>query len=76
MFYEAAKVLSNAVSEEELANGTVYPSFLRIKDVSSKIAVAITKVAVNEGLAQKYFLDNVEENIKNLMYQPDYPEYI
>ena len=76
MFYEAAKVLSSSVTEDELANGTVYPSFLRIKEISARIAMAITKVGVEDGLVQGHFLTHIEENIKNSMYRPEYPEYL
>ena len=76
MFYEAAKVLSNSVTEDELANGTIYPSFLRIKEISAQIAMSITKVGIEDGLVQGHFLTRMEENIKNSMYKPDYPEYM
>jgi malate dehydrogenase (oxaloacetate-decarboxylating)(NADP+) len=76
MFYEAAKVLSSSVTEDELANGTVYPSFLRIKEVSAQIAMSITKVGIEDGLVPDHFLMRMEENIQNSMYQPDYQEYM
>jgi malate dehydrogenase (oxaloacetate-decarboxylating)(NADP+) len=76
MFYQAAKTLAGSVTEDELANGTVYPSFLRIKEVSVQIAKSIVKVAIEDGLVPGQFLNHAEENIKKSMYQPDYPEYI
>lgn len=76
MFFEAAKALASQVSTEDLANGTVYPSVSKIRDVSTQIAIAVTKVAVEQGLAQHHYLANIEENIKKTMYQPDYREYL
>ena len=76
MFYKAAKVLSDSVTDDELANGTVYPSFSRIKDVSARIAISVVKVGIEDGLVPGHFLNNIEENIKNSMYKPDYPEYM
>ncbi len=75
MFYEAAKVLAGMVTAEELANGTVYPSFARIREVSVRIAMAITRVGVEEGLVQSHYLENLEENLRNIMYHPDYLAY-
>ncbi len=76
MFYMAAKVVSEAVSDEELSNGTLYPAFARIKEVSARIAMAITNVAVEDGLVPDYFLNNMAENIVDSMYMPDYPVYL
>jgi malate dehydrogenase (oxaloacetate-decarboxylating)(NADP+) len=76
MFYEAAKVVSASVTEEELANGTVYPSFLRIKEVSVQIAMAIVRVGIEDGLVPGHFLTHMKESIKDSMYIPDYPEYL
>ncbi len=76
MFFTAAKSLASMVTDEDLANGTVYPSVDRIREVSAQIAIAITKVAVEEGLVQGHYLMDVEENIKHSMYQPDYANYL
>jgi malate dehydrogenase (oxaloacetate-decarboxylating)(NADP+) len=76
MFYEAAKVLARMVTDEELAKGTVYPSFTRIREVSLQIAMAITRVGVDEGLVREQYLENMEENIRKMMYHPDYGVYI
>lgn len=76
MFYMAAKVLAATVTEEELSAGTVFPSFARIREVSLQIAIAITKVGVEEGFVQSHYLDNMEENIRGTMYHPDYVPYI
>ena len=76
MFYEAAKTLAGSVTENELANGTVYPSFQRIKEVSLRIAMSVVKVAIEDGLVPGHYLTHIEENIKKSMYKPDYPEYM
>lgn len=76
MFYEAAKVLASMVTDEELSRGTVYPAFTRIKEVSVQIAMAITRVGVEEGLVRNQYLENMEENIRNSMYHPDYADYL
>jgi malate dehydrogenase (oxaloacetate-decarboxylating)(NADP+) len=75
MFYKAAKVLAASVTDEELAQGNVYPSFKRIKEVSVQIAVAVTKVGIADGVVPGHYLTRIEENIRNIMFWPGYPEY-
>jgi malate dehydrogenase (oxaloacetate-decarboxylating)(NADP+) len=76
MFYEAANAVAASVTEEELAHGTVYPSFQRIREVSLRIAMAVTKVGIEDGLVPGHFLNHMEENITESMYTPEYPKYI
>jgi malate dehydrogenase (oxaloacetate-decarboxylating)(NADP+) len=75
MFYEAAKTLSKEITTEELSEGTIFPSFSRIREVSIRIAMAVTRVAVEEGLVQSHYLENMEEKIREIVYHPDYTEY-
>ncbi|KAI7899967.1 uncharacterized protein BX663DRAFT_519153 [Cokeromyces recurvatus] len=51
MIYEASKALANSLTEEESANGWIYPSLKRIREVSSLIAAAVCKEAIHENLA-------------------------
>jgi malate dehydrogenase (oxaloacetate-decarboxylating)(NADP+) len=73
MFLEAAKVLTSFVTDEDLSNGTVYPSFDNIRDISAAIATAVTNIAIEDGLSEKNKKPSMEEHIKEKMYQPDYP---
>jgi malate dehydrogenase (oxaloacetate-decarboxylating)(NADP+) len=76
MFYEAAKVLAHSVNEAELANGTVYPSFQRIKDVSVDIAMAVVKVGVEDLDVPIHLMNDLEEGIRKSMYTPEYANYM
>jgi len=76
MFLEAARVVSESVTEEELASGQVYPSFKRIRTVSSGIAEAVARVAIEENLSQMTLSDDPTSDIHACMYNPDYPNYI
>lgn len=49
MLYAAATTLSDCVSEEELAQGKVFPDINNIREVSRKIAVRVAEVAEEEG---------------------------
>ena len=73
MFLEAAKVLSSFVSEADLSNGTVYPSFDNIREISAAIATAVTNIAIDERLSQKKKTPSMMDHISKKMYQPDYP---
>jgi malate dehydrogenase (oxaloacetate-decarboxylating)(NADP+) len=72
MFLEAARVLAQQVSEDDLAAGTIYPPLASIRQVSLAIAVAVAEQAWEEGLARNERPDNVEHMIAELMYDPDY----
>jgi malate dehydrogenase (oxaloacetate-decarboxylating)(NADP+) len=53
MLYVAAEALANYVSEEELAQGKVFPNITKIRDVSKKVAVAVIEEAIRTGQASK-----------------------
>ena len=76
MFSVAAKALANAVSEDDLAQGRIYPSLTRIKEVSTAIATAVAGVAYSQGLARKPKPDDLSAYIKFQMYEPEYHRYV
>ena len=72
MFLEAARVLAQRVSEQDLESSTIYPPLSDIRQVSLAIAVAVAEQAWEEGLAQEERPDDVERMIAGLMYDPRY----
>lgn len=75
MLYVAAEALANFVSDEELAQGKVFPHITSIRQVSHAIAVAVIKEAVHEGEAKKLdekHLSNLDEYVRRKMYDPIY----
>ncbi|KAJ3339665.1 hypothetical protein HDU93_007891 [Gonapodya sp. JEL0774] len=53
MVYVAAASLADSLNESEQAEGLIYPSLPRIRDISAQIAVAVCKEAVLEDVAQE-----------------------
>jgi len=76
MFYQAAKALAQLVSEDDLAQGRIYPPLAKIRAVSLKIAEVVAEVAYEKGLASKPKPEDISAYLKSLMYEPEYPVYI
>jgi len=76
MFLAAAKALASEVSEDELAQGSVYPPISRIREVSATIATAVAEVAYRHDLATKPKPGDILGYIKSLMYEPKYQSYV
>jgi len=76
MFLEAAKVLAGVVTDEDLSTGCVYPPLESIREVSLKIAVAVTRIAIREGLSSMEDTVDLEDKIRAAMFNPAYPNYV
>jgi malate dehydrogenase (oxaloacetate-decarboxylating)(NADP+) len=72
MFFVAAKVLAEQVSEEDLNLGRVYPSLSKIRQVSELIAVAVAEVAYAEDLARVPRPENLAAAVREAMFDPEY----
>ncbi|HEX9633105.1 MAG TPA: NAD-dependent malic enzyme [Gemmatimonadales bacterium] len=76
MFYVAAKTLAHLVTEEYLAQGTVFPPLERIREVSHAIAMAVATEAYDSGLATAPKPKNLAAHVRSLQYEPDYEVYL
>jgi malate dehydrogenase (oxaloacetate-decarboxylating)(NADP+) len=76
MFLAAASALAGMADEALLAAGALFPPIERIREVSLKVAVAVARVAVAEGLATRELPDDLEEHLRAAMYQPVHPAYV
>lgn len=72
MFLAAAEVLASIVTPQEIHNGSIYPALTRVREVSHAIAVAVCRVAAQEGLAELRLPEDLNSYIKSLMYEPNY----
>ena len=72
MFLAAAHTLADLVTETDLEQGRIYPSLKQIRDVSVAIALAVVRVAEQNGLATEKLPSDAQSALKALMYQPNY----
>jgi len=72
MFLAAAHAVANGVAQDALNQGLVFPSLENIRDVSLDIAVAISELAFDEGLAGIERPGDLRAYIAEQMYSPDY----
>ena len=75
MFLAAAHALAARVSEADLAQGSIYPPLVRVRDVSAHIAAAVAEVAIARGLATKPLPKDLVPHMRGLMYEPRYVSY-
>lgn len=72
MFYAAARALAAEVSEEDLAQGSLYPPLSRVREVSASIAAAVAEIAYQSGLAAMPRPSDLGAYLREQMYDPHY----
>ncbi|UCB56226.1 MAG: NAD-dependent malic enzyme [Thiotrichales bacterium] len=72
MFLDAARVLAEMVTEDDLQEGAIYPPLTDIRRASLAIAVAVAEKAWDQGLARVDRPADVEKAIADTMYDPHY----
>ncbi len=70
----ASKALAAEVTDEERRAGLLFPAISRLRQVSERIAVAVARQAVEEGVA-RVETDAVERLVHEEMWEPEYPDY-
>lgn len=76
MFFAAAQTLAAEVTDDDLAQGRVYPPLTRIREVAAAIAAKMAEVAHRQELATKPEPEDIPAHIKSLMYEPRYQSYV
>ena len=72
MFLAAAEAVAGAVPEDRLVSGALFPELGAIREVSVAIALAISRVAFEEGLAGIEEPRSLRAHVESVMYQPGY----
>lgn len=75
MFYVAARVLAEQVSDDSLAAGCLYPDLKLIREVSAQIAAAVCEEAFSQGLAGIERPEDLHTYIRERMFWPHYVPY-
>jgi malate dehydrogenase (oxaloacetate-decarboxylating)(NADP+) len=76
MFMAAARSLAQQVTDEDLAQGSLYPPLAKVREVSAQIATAVAEVAFAQNLATVPRPDNLMQFVKSQMYDPSYLAYV
>ena len=76
MFFVAAKTLAAMVSEDDLAQGSLFPPLPKIREVSAAIATAVAEVAYQRDLATRPKPEDLPALIRSQMYEPKYYSYV
>ena len=72
MFLVAARELANQVNDNDLKKGMIYPPLTNIRDVSYNIALAVAEDVFDTNLVKEGRPKNLEEQIREYMYDPRY----
>jgi len=75
MLYVAAESLANFTSNEDIAQGKVFPPIKSIREASHTIACAVIEEAIREGIATRITAkdaSNLKDFVASKMYYPEY----
>ncbi len=72
MFMAAARTLAAQVSDEDLAQGSLYPPLAQVREVSARIGAAVAAVAFDAGLAGVARPADLLDHVRQTMYTPVY----
>jgi malate dehydrogenase (oxaloacetate-decarboxylating) len=75
MFIKAADVLSDHAPMLQDPTAAIFPTFQELRKISRNIAIAVCKVAEEEGLAAKSSQKEIEEKVDAHIWFPEYPNY-
>ncbi|MBS0604205.1 MAG: NAD-dependent malic enzyme [Verrucomicrobia bacterium] len=75
MFIRAADVLSDNAPLLKDPTASIFPDVENLRDVSRKIAIAVAKVAAEEGLVPHSSQSEIERKVDEKMWFPEYPNF-
>ncbi|MCA9593550.1 MAG: NAD-dependent malic enzyme [Myxococcales bacterium] len=72
MFHIASATLANAVSQERLDQGAIYPHQSDLRRVSFQIACAVVRYASENNLGRRIHPEDVEDTVRRVVWDPKY----
>lgn len=75
MFTTAAFELSNCISDDDLANGAVYPSIHGLREISFRIAKAVLEELLVKDPANPFLPEDLNAYLAERMWVPEYLPY-
>ena len=76
MFLAAATALAAQVTQKDLDQGSLFPPLSQVREVSTKLAVAVAEVAFSQGHAGIERPADLRAHVRSCMYDPAYPQYV
>lgn len=75
MFTVAAHALAERVSDDELAEGSLFPRLSRLRELTRAIALEVAREAMRSGVADPLDDAALEQRLEEELWEPAYPEY-
>jgi malate dehydrogenase (oxaloacetate-decarboxylating) len=72
MFLDAAHALARSVSESDFAEGSLFPRFAHVRDISHEIACGVIRRGIEQGHADRELARDLEERVRRAMWFPQY----
>ena len=72
VFLTAARALTETVSAEDLAHGSLFPSLTEVRSVSRHIAQRVAEYCLDSGIAQIEKPADLTGALEEYMYKPKY----
>lgn len=76
MFLVAARALGESISDERLAQGSLYPKGSDLRQVTRHVAIAVVRKARDCGIGRAYRDDLIETKVDEEMWFPEYVSYL
>ncbi|MEM9386534.1 MAG: NAD-dependent malic enzyme [Pseudomonadota bacterium] len=75
MISAASQALADAVADDELAEGLLFPAIERLREVSAQVASAVVARAMDDGVAADGDRDAIARRVAKAMWYPEYPQF-
>ena len=75
MVSAASKAAADSMTDQELADGMLFPEISRLRDVTMNVAKAVANKAIDDGYANAT-AEDVQHQLDNNLWKPDYPEIL